>query len=112
MFTSEQNSNLKSLKIVQIETGGNGDYKTANIIFDVSDFSHSVLPALSESQKCSFEPEPTHPEVLKCVYQADESVPDSTIPGTIRMLLYKSPDLHCSPSQAVSDGKPSETCGI
>ena len=46
------------------------------------------------------------------IYKADESVPDSTIPRTIRMLLYKSPDLHCSPSQAVSDGKTSETCGI
>ena len=41
MFTSEQNSNLsgKSLKIVHFETGGSGNYKTANIIFDVSNFS-------------------------------------------------------------------------
>ena len=35
------NSNLsgKSLKIVHFETGGSGNYKTANIIFDVSNFS-------------------------------------------------------------------------
>ena len=34
-------SNLsgKSLKIVHFETGGSGNYKTANIIFDVSNFS-------------------------------------------------------------------------
>jgi hypothetical protein len=37
----ELNSNLsgKSLKIVHFETGGSGNYKTANIIFDVSNFS-------------------------------------------------------------------------
>lgn len=40
------NSNLKSLKIVQFETGGNGDYKTANIIFDVSDFSKLHIGAI------------------------------------------------------------------
>ena len=36
-----KNSNLggKSLKIVHFETGGSGNYKTANIIFDVSNFS-------------------------------------------------------------------------
>ena len=39
-------SNLKSLKIVQFETGGNGDYKTANIIFDVSDFSKLHIGAI------------------------------------------------------------------
>ena len=43
----ELNSNLKSLKIVQFETGGNGDYKTANIIFDVSDFSKLHIGAIS-----------------------------------------------------------------
>ena len=42
----ELNSNLKSLKIVQFETGGNGDYKTANIIFDVSDFSKLHIGAI------------------------------------------------------------------
>lgn len=41
-----ENSNLKSLKIVQFETGGNGDYKTANIIFDVSDFSKLHIGAI------------------------------------------------------------------
>lgn len=41
-----KNSNLKSLKIVQFETGGNGDYKTANIIFDVSDFSKLHIGAI------------------------------------------------------------------
>ena len=40
------NSNLKSLKIVQFETRGNGDYKTANIIFDVSDFSKLHIGAI------------------------------------------------------------------
>lgn len=40
------NSNLKSLKIVQFETGGDGDYKTANIIFDVSDFSKLHIGAI------------------------------------------------------------------
>lgn len=39
-------SNLKALKIVQFETGGNGDYKTANIIFDVSDFSKLHIGAI------------------------------------------------------------------
>lgn len=40
------NSNLKALKIVQFETGGDGDYKTANIIFDVSDFSKLHIGAI------------------------------------------------------------------
>lgn len=41
-----ENSNLKALKIVQFETGGDGDYKTANIIFDVSDFSKLHIGAI------------------------------------------------------------------
>ena len=41
LAVKELNSNLsgKSLKIVHFETGGSGNYKTANIIFDVSNFS-------------------------------------------------------------------------
>lgn len=46
LAVKELNSNLKSLKIVQFETGGNGDYKTANIIFDVSDFSKLHIGAI------------------------------------------------------------------
>lgn len=37
--TLSSNLSGKSLKIVHFETGGNGNYKTANIIFDVSNFS-------------------------------------------------------------------------
>ena len=33
------NSNLKALKIVQFETGGNGRYRTGKIIFFVPNFS-------------------------------------------------------------------------
>lgn len=46
LAVKELSSNLKSLKIVQFETGGNGDYKTANIIFDVSDFSKLHIGAI------------------------------------------------------------------
>lgn len=37
--TLSSNLGGKSLKIVHFETGGSGNYKTANIIFDVSNFS-------------------------------------------------------------------------
>lgn len=37
--TLSSNLSGKSLKIVHFETGGSGNYKTANIIFDVSNFS-------------------------------------------------------------------------
>ena len=37
--TFSSNLSGKSLKIVHFETGGSGNYKTANIIFDVSNFS-------------------------------------------------------------------------
>lgn len=40
------NSNLKALKIVQFETGGNGSYRTGNIIFYVPNFSKLHIGAL------------------------------------------------------------------
>lgn len=39
IYTENSNLSGKSLKIVHFETGGSGNYKTANIIFDVSNFS-------------------------------------------------------------------------
>ena len=39
VYTENSNLSGKSLKIVHFETGGSGNYKTANIIFDVSNFS-------------------------------------------------------------------------
>ena len=39
IYTENRNLSGKSLKIVHFETGGSGNYKTANIIFDVSNFS-------------------------------------------------------------------------
>lgn len=39
-------SNLKALKIVQFETGGNGSYRTGNIIFYVPNFSKLHIGAL------------------------------------------------------------------
>ena len=42
----ELNSNLKALKIVQFETGGNGSYRTGNIIFYVPNFSKLHIGAL------------------------------------------------------------------
>lgn len=41
-----ENSNLKALKIVQFETGGNGSYRTGNIIFYVPNFSKLHIGAL------------------------------------------------------------------
>lgn len=40
------NSNLKALKIVQFETGGNGSYRTGNIIFYVPNFSKLHIGAI------------------------------------------------------------------
>ena len=39
IYTENSNLSGKSLKIVHFETGGSGNYKTANIIFGVSNFS-------------------------------------------------------------------------
>lgn len=41
-----ENSNLKALKIVQFETGGNGSYRTGNIIFYVPNFSKLHIGAI------------------------------------------------------------------
>ena len=41
-----ENSNLKALKIVQFETGGNGSYRTGNIIFYLPNFSKLHIGAL------------------------------------------------------------------